>query len=417
MSDSLTKRLIELREILLPFAPIWGREVLNFYPQSLESYDQELVQFLTELTPHQQYLFDSDQQWQLAESHPFYQTLSALRQGTVIDPHSARYQVNEFNPDSTIYLGVKDKKRHELANFFGLFSELHRQHQFTAITNIGGGVGHISRIMGHYFKLPSVEIDMNPHFQKIGQEKMRLYPEVKDAPTITYVTLKIDEATPTEALAEYFTPNHFITGLHTCGSLAVHLMQQAVHHQVRGLINFGCCYGLIENQQDINISQFAKIKGMAITPHALTLATRAHHEESFESFELKKRVKAYRYTLHLYHYQQDHLAPFITVGNGHPELYQKSFAEYYHFMMKRLGHLELPSAEQLNSFYHCPSIQKLLSEMFAMDLIRWKFGKALEYYLLFDRGIYLEEQDYQVNLFSLFDALQSPRNIAILALK
>ncbi len=419
MSDRLTKRFQNIRQILRPYAPIWSREVLNFYPESMEAYPSLWIHHLANLDDQTQFLLDSKQDFS-ALGHPELESLfTELEQISILDQASDHFNLMPFCPSSTTFLGVKDKKKHELLHFFSLFQELQKSYQVDRVTNVGGGVGHISRIITQHFLLPSSDIDMNAEFQQIGRDKMRLYPHPEGAPSIDYVTLKIDELTPIESLAPYFTPKHFITGLHTCGELAVRLLETAVKMRLQGILNFGCCYGLMEDPKAINlskVSQSASEGPLWISPHALTLATRAHQEESFDSFKLKKRVKAYRYGLHLYNLLERCDSQFITVGNGDQSLYQGDFAQYYLFMMKRLGNREsdLPPIEHLNDFFQREEIVALLAQMYAMDLIRWQFGKPLERYLLLDRALYLQEQGYQVKLFTLFDESLSPRNIAIL---
>jgi hypothetical protein len=53
--------------------------------------------------------------------------------------------------------------------------------------------------------------------------------------------------------------------------------------------------------------------------------------------------------------------------------------------------------------------------MFICCLIRWQIGRALELYLLLDRAIYLEENNYTAILAEFFSENISPRNIGILA--
>lgn len=416
MINRLTKRYLAIKELLSPYHSIWQREVLNYYPSSLSSYPLQWVEELVALNSFQQFKIDARVDYDNIENIQLKSLFEELRAISLFDQADQYHTLPLFHPHSTTYLGVKDKKKHELERFFSYFNQLQQVKKFNRITNIGGGVGHISRIMTQHFNLDSTDIDMNAEFQKIGREKLRLYPEKPSAPTINFVTLKLDDTTAPEFLAPHFTGDTFTTGLHTCGELAVRHLKMAVDHQVAAVLNFGCCYGLIEEMEKTRLSNFTQQNPIHFTPHALTLATRAHSEESEVSFNLKKRVKSYRYALHLYNLQEENISEFLTVGNGNEALYRGEFADYYLFMMKRLGITVNTNQNKLNNFYQSEEIQLLLKKMFAMDLIRWQFGRPLEIALLLDRGIFLAESGMEVQFFTLFDELISPRNIGILGI-
>lgn len=415
MSDRLTKRFTNIRQILAPHAPIWSQEVLNYYPNSFEAYNSNWVEEIQALPSEKQWLLDSKESFSPLVFGPMRQLFEELNQLTTLDSDEIWQDKELFHPDDTTYLGVKDKKRHELQRFFAHFSKINREKNFSQITNIGGGVGHISRIFTQHFNLPSHDLDMSNELQEIGRKKLRLYPEKPNTPAINFVTLKLEESTPDELLAPYFHSDIFTTGLHTCGELASTHLKLAVSHQVHGILNFGCCYGLIENTSALNLSQEAKRNPLELSSHALTLATRSHREGDMDDFLLKKRVKAYRYALHLFNLLELDSPDFLFVGNGTETLYRGDFATYYLFMMNRLHKEVEVNANRLNSFFASASTQNLLEKMFAMDIIRWQFGRCLEFYILHDRALFLEDHHFQTSLIQLFEERESPRNIGILA--
>ena len=133
-------------------------------------------------------------------------------------------------------------------------------------------------------------------------------------------------------------------------------------------------------------------KPLPWTTHALTLASRAHTGFEQEDFNKKLLVKNYRYALHLYLYHEVQTKEFKEVGESNFRVYQNSFGDY---ALSKLDYLNInhdETAQSLNTWFSQPWVQEKVDEMFCANIIRWRFGRSLEKYLLLDRATFLKEQ-------------------------
>lgn len=405
----------KIHDFLTPYKSIWYMEVLNNYPQSLSAYPQQWFIELEKLTNKQLWQIDSRNYIDQLNNTEFSSFISEIKQLTQIERRKLDSPAS-INPSS--FQKVKLKKRHEILKISEALCKLQSKNNFSHIVDIGGGVGHLSRIIAHHFAINSICLDMNKDFQEIGKsriEKMRLQPDVKK---VEFVNIKFGiDKKHEELLAPIFSTEAFTIGLHTCGPLAIKHMQTNIKYQTKGLLNFGCCYNIMHPQNDVNISSFSKSNQLPLSQHALTLATRGHSKISYDEYQIKEKIKSYRYALFLFHYHELNIKEFIAVGESSVNSYKMSFSDYAILKLSQVEISHNYSSESLNLFYEKEWVQKLVKKMFLADIIRWQFGRAIEQYILLDRAIYLEENNHTVEMKEFFDEEISPRNIGILALK
>jgi hypothetical protein len=99
----------------------------------------------------------------------------------------------------------------------------------------------------------------------------------------------------------------------------------------------------------------------------------------------------------------------------HVREYSRPFEDYVLLKLEQLKINHSFTPLEIREFYYEDKIQFDLKAMFICCLIRWQIGRALELYLLLDRAIYLEENNYTAILAEFFSENISPRNIGILA--
>ena len=207
-------------------------------------------------------------------------------------------------------------------------------------------------------------------------------------------------------------------GLHTCGQLANDQIKASVKNNIAGLINFGCCYNKLEDiEGGENISKLAQSldEPIEMSHFALTLSARAHRKMDEKDYDLKLKVKLYRYAIHFLLHDEYGFKDLVTLGNSSPKLYDESFGTYVLEQFRRINIKTKHSAEELNAWFAEHERQELIWKMLAAGIIRNAMGRVLELYLLLDRVIYLEENGYETELMEFFDESTSPRNIGIVA--
>jgi len=203
-------------------------------------------------------------------------------------------------------------------------------------------------------------------------------------------------------------------GLHTCGNLANSQLFAASKAECPIVLNFSCCYYKMSGK-DYFISNYGKRCQLRLTPEARTLAGRSSRK-SRDAYDLSKRVKRYRYLIHLFFYHEMGIRKFRALGNSPRSLYRGDFVEYGLEQLRRIGRADNSvMARKLQSFYGEEKYREIVHQMILANIIRSVAARPLELLLLLDRAIYMEEQGYQVTLAEYFDEVLSPRNIGILA--
>lgn len=406
-------RIMRLRDFLERTTHMWSDEIMNQYPEGIVYYPKEWVERLDSLTPDQLYAIDCKKIIPEIENTgfaAFMREAMELSELPVI-PESPLPKMEDW-----AYNGMKKKKRHEIERIVPRLKK--HQHQFEYVVDIGGGVGHLSRVLSLYHSIPSVSLDQDAYFQSIGEERLKKFRHPKGAASIRFVNVTFGSETQKEKLKEVFKKESFSLGLHTCGPLANHLIQNTLDYQCSGLLSFGCCYHRLNPETEFPLSRFYQENHLPkLNLFALSLATRSHAQMDRETYDTKERVKYYRYALHLFLMKHFKNKFFTDVGECHIRTYWAPFAGYIRSKLTELKLEHQFTDEDFENFYNDKNVQRELRVMWLCNLIRWQLGRPLEVYLLSDRVFYLEENGYNVEFEQYFEESLSPRNIGILATK
>jgi hypothetical protein len=170
-------------------------------------------------------------------------------------------------------------------------------------------------------------------------------------------------------------------------------------------MNIGCCYLKIDPAA-WPWSKYLKTKHNKLSQFALTLATNGNVALSEQTFIHSRKVKGFRYALACYLKWEQKQNEFKEVGESAKTLYQKDFAFY--FSQKTNLNIEA------NEFYHLKKVQETINVLWAMDCLRWKFGRVLEFLITRDRQQYLFENGIKTELKEIFEEHKSPRNLMII---
>jgi hypothetical protein len=403
---------LELSEFIRQTSGIWKDEILNQYPMSLEHYPKDWLALLESLSEEELHQVDSKIIIDKIKETP----LAALMQKTkLLTDISKIPDYPELPLEKWAFNGVKKKKHHEIQKIVPVLKNIREQIDFEYIVDVGGGVGHLSRVLANYHGIPSVSLDRNIEFQKIGLERLKKYRKLENSADVEFINLNFTENEGPELLNKIFKPKAFSIGLHTCGALANSLINTTINQKSTGVLSFGCCYHLLDPKKDFPLSHFYKNQNLPqLNLYALTLATRAHSAMSFEDYRTKKRVKFYRYAIHLFLVKHFNLNQFFEVGECPVKIYWEPFSSYIKIKLEELKINHTFSDDEFDQFYQSLEIQKQLQEMFLCNIIRWQIGRVLEVYILVDRCLHLEENGYSVSLEQYFFENISPRNLGIL---
>ncbi len=398
-----------LSDFLRPYTWVFNREIIMSYPDCLEQYPDKWADQLKTLTLQQQWQFDAQIDFRALKGTELGHLREAIQ-------HLCQYKnfeaPDDLNLPSWAFFKTGGKKRHEIAKLGKLLQSLFEKHQLERLIDIGGGVGHLSRVLAYYFQVPMLSIDANKEFQKTGQKRLIRHPIPQDAQPVEFYPFHFNQEKALKL--GLFHQGVGSIGLHTCGPLAIEHLKTFHSSTSKFALNFGCCYNRLSTQ-DLWQSQIAaRLAPFQLSSFALTLATRGQTRFSLKEYQFKKRVKFFRYMLHLFlreHYGEQ---KFVPVGSSHPRLYQGSFEAYALEKLKNVPDSKRPKANQLKSYFNDPQRQEEVHKMFLWNLVRWQLGRPLEFLIILDRCLWLEERGHRVSLYQFFREEISPRNLGIL---
>lgn len=384
---------------------MWQNEIMLMYPNPLEGYPMEWIEDLRSIQDKSDIIKLEKKEVEGLVQEPtlleFYRKIQELCALESAPTYPA------LKEDAYTWTFMTVKKQHEIKRLIPHVNAEAKKKGIPKIIDIGGGIGLMAQSLNSHFALNVTSVDMNATLQETGKAR---YGEEK----VEYRNLKVG---PDSEFSELLTHEVMPIGLHTCGRLALDIIQVSSQKKVPALINFGCCYHNLYLSEDLqNISRFAQEHGkLWMNKFALTLSCRAHNKMPEKEYDLKLKVKFYRYAIHILLHDYYDLKELVTLGNSSPKLYDESFGHYALEQFKRINLTPKHTEEELNSFFQNPELQILIERMLMAGLIRNALGRVLELYLLLDRAIYLEEQGYNVSVQEFFDEELSPRNIGITA--
>ncbi|MBA2404176.1 MAG: methyltransferase, partial [Bdellovibrionales bacterium] len=318
-------------------------------------------------------------------------------------------EMPSFPENKSLFLHMIPKKQHEIKKLAPYVNAFYQEHKINKVVDIGGGIGHLAQSLANHYQLATTSLDMDPVMQQTGKDR-QLNNQVE------YIQVKVDASDA--KFKQVLSSGCMTLGLHTCGQLANHQIMASCQEKIKGIISFGCCYEKLQHAEAAqNISQAAKDLSSPIhfNYFALTLATRAHRKMHEKDYELKLKVKFYRYAIHILLHDEYDKKELIPLGNSNPKLYDDSFGNYVEEQFRRINLPLKHTKDQLDAYYASSDRQELIWKMLTAGLIRNAFGRVMELYILLDRVLYLEEHGYKVQLLEFFDEPVSPRNIGIVA--
>ncbi len=305
--------------------------------------------------------------------------------------------------------GITAKKLHEIAQITNF---LQVQWPKGKLVDVCSGKGHLSYFLAHEYDRKTLNIDIDSELQVSGDERNEKYLKpLKKKENVLFKTLNLEELN-SKVLEGY----DYSLGLHTCGGLATHHLENSTQSNLKGVLNFGCCYHKM-TPSHYHISGPGKKAALIDHKYSLTLATRSHAPIKKSVYDMNFRVKQYRYIFQFFLREKLSYPMDTILKSSKTSLYKGEFSHYAKEQLKRLNIKKDFSDQELNNFYNRPLHHQWVKEILATSAIRNLLGRLIEIYLLYDRAFYLNEKGYETNLVEFFDEELSPRNIGIIAEK
>jgi Methyltransferase domain len=354
------KHFTEIAEFLKPYQKICQNEIMLMYPDPLQGYPLEWVEELAAIRDKNLIIQVEKKEVKGILHNPefleYYASIEELCQLPGLP------DMDPLPESTTAFLYMTPKKQHEIKKLGPFLDQFYRKQGLTGLVDIGGGIGLLAQTMSNLYQHQVISLDMDPVLQETGRTRY-------DDSSVRYEQVKVHAQE--KAFLDLLEKEKMTVGLHTCGPLAVDQLKGSVSSKIKGMINFGCCYNkmakVIGSQ---NISQFAQQSENKFEQnlYSLTLSSRAHRKMDEKDFDLKLKVKLYRYAMHfLLHDEYGHKS-IVTLGNTNPKMYDESFGTYALEQFKRIKIESKHSRDELDLYFADQSRQDLIWKMLAAGM-------------------------------------------------
>ncbi|XP_065368615.1 methyltransferase-like protein 25B [Calliphora vicina] len=349
--------------------------------------------------------------------------------------------------------GVKPKKRHELEYMAALCKKICTENPVDFVIDFGAGLGHLARVLGYAYnikvcglemqtKLNGNAYDMDRNMEKLIEKYLPATENVQyQSPTHVDLCLTA-QMTREQFLAiiekalgltnEDYTFG--IIGLHPCGDLGAILMRMFLQCKQAKFLNFvGCCYqklSTIEGRLGAEKKPTQQFYGYPLSEYLKTSSCDVRL--SYEAREIScHATELYNERLSQKDYDYLKVHSFRAAAE---RIIVKHYPCLKHSGLKNVKHI--PDMKFEDYFYRAVkglpvehlTENDLNTSVTCKDLLNWKnilifytlrlfFAPLIESVVLYDRLLYLLENDCVVQINPIFDPRLSPRNHITTAVK
>lgn len=204
------------------------------------------------------------------------------------------------------------------------------------------------------------------------------------------------------------------TGLHACGELHVQMLKTAVAMKSRNIACVPCCYHLSKNSAYQALSNPGRHSSLQLNKSDLRLAVLQTVTGGQRVKRLREQELLWRIAFDLLQRQVSGLDQYQSTPSVNKQYLSGSFIDYAKMMASKTQ-LTLPA--ELDVQQLLLDARKKYQRIIRLEKARLAFRRALEYWLILDRVLYVQEQGYNVKISSFCPSDISPRNTLILAVR
>lgn len=224
--------------------------------------------------------------------------------------------------------------------------------------------------------------------------------------------LHVEQDVLAPCAAALLNAQHTPVALHACGDLHVRLIQLASSAGCKQLAIAPCCYNRINQTQYSPISSAANRSDLQLSLDDLALPMSETVTAGARVRRQRDISMARRLAFDLLQRQVRGIDEYLPTPSLPSHWLDKPFADYCHHLAE-LKELSTIGAQDWSA-WEAMGWQRL-AQVRNLELLRGLFRRPLELWLVLDRALFLEEQDYSVRLGTFCETPLTPRNLLILA--
>ena len=398
----------QLTEFLLRQQDFWRFEPflqsLHFgYPSAWQQNMPQLIDWLTKLDLKHVEALQDDAKLHIAELSPFFPEIVELQ-----------YSLNSFvlpteiaqqpqGAESRLLTGVPGRK---MAQILAITQEIGRQ------SGVKGpwlewcsGKGYLGRLLAYRYQAPVVSFEFQQALCNDGQA----FADQQHLPMCFVQGDAFDANAKT-----LFESKAHVVALHACGDLHTVMLKHAVEHHCQAISFSPCCYHLIKSESYQPLSVTAQQSALLLSRNELRIPLQ-------ETVTGGERVRRHRQTEMVYRLGFQALGKDVlgfgdyeTVPSIKKSLLDSGFTHFCRWACDEKG-WTLPAAVD---WCHYQSIgEQQFQLMEKLSAVQGAFRRLLEWWLVLDRMLFLDEHGYDVTVSEFCSRAITPRNFFIQGMK
>lgn len=263
------------------------------------------------------------------------------------------------------------------------------------------GKGYLGRLLAFRYQAPVVSFEYQQALCDSGQ----VFADQQHLP-MHFVQGDAFDASASQLL----TSHSHVVALHACGDLHTVMLKHAVANGCQAISFSPCCYHLIQAERYQPMSLTAQQSALLLSRNELRIPLQ-------ETVTGGERVRRHRQTEMVYRLGFQALGKDVlgfcdyeTVPSIKKSLLDSGFAHFCQWACDQKGWV-LPASVDWHHYQRIGEQQFLLMEK--LSLVQGGFRRLLEWWLILDRMLFLEEHGYDVTVSEFCTRATTPRNFFI----
>ncbi|MFU8783590.1 methyltransferase [Aliidiomarina sp.] len=302
--------------------------------------------------------------------------------------------------------GIQGRKLAQINGFIAEFSKHASCHTtedpIHQVIEWCAGKGHLGRILSFQQQIPVLSVEWQANLCEQGQALAFQHS----------VAQEFLHANVMHLPHNWLPTNSAIVALHACGDLHRQLLELACSQGKRELFVAPCCYHLQQAELYQPLSQQAQQSALSLSRSQLKLAVQEQVTGGKRVAKLRDIEQLWRLVFDLYRAQITGITTYRSLPSVSKHWFSGELSAFIRWACEQQA-LPVLADSVINALI--PKAHERLALIRSIDNIRQLFRRPLELWLLLDRALFLQEQNYAVRLQQFCAHHESPRNTLIIA--
>lgn len=386
-----------LDQLLNRYSLLWMAEPFHLSRESDVAWQHEysgLYQWLSELSVEQIQAYKSDNEKLSRAIKAVFPTATELLSLCQIEPltHS------ELTITANMTSGIPGRKLSQI-QAMGVFAL--SNHKGSEWLEWCSGKGYLGRILTSQSQQPVTSFEWQESLCLSGQadadkNKLKMHFVQGDALS--------------DSARAVFNPQQHAVALHACGDLHVKLLQNATEAGNRAITISPCCYHLTENSHYLPLSDEAKSSCLKLSRQALRIPLQETVTGGERVIRHRQQEMVFRLGLDSMLTEELNHQGYMPIPSIKKSELSNGFAYLCRWAAKKK---QFMLSDQIDFDYWEKKGLERFWLMERLSLIQQLFRRPLEVWLALDKGLFLQQQGYQVQVGEFCPRAVTPRNILI----